>query len=101
MAKLVIHDPDTGARICALVIPEGATHEQIVAAGAAVLARHNATKKTNGPEQAAAAKPTDRQVLCQLCREPKLESELAAHVEVEQQRLLKLELQAEAQRGRR
>ena len=101
MAKLKISDPETGEHVGTLVIPPGATHEQIIEAGKAVLARHRAKKANGHAAQDAPPAAGQRELLCQLCRQPIPESDLAAHVEVEQQRMMKLELADEARRGRR
>jgi hypothetical protein len=97
--KLVINDPETGEYVGKLTVPPGATHEQIVAAGAAVLGRwRDAKHRAVKPEPET---PEGRLIVCGLCRNPIPEPELAAHVEAEQQRLLALEMADEARRGRR
>ncbi len=78
MAKLVIKDDD-GNVLGRLVIPEGATQEQIIAAGQVARERLLAKQRTE------AAPATDalsgRQIKCMACGEIQPYELLAAHVE--------------------
>src|SRR3989442_5569765 len=102
MSKLVISHPETGERLGELRIPDGATTEDIIAAGEVarqqllqkyVNAEHNA--KIDAAPKAGSA---ERLILCQLCRVPQPESSFAAHCDEEEQAMLRREQAAQQQR---
>lgn len=80
MAKLVIRD-DAGAVLGKLVIPEGATHEQIIAAGEVARERLLAQRAMQSAAGHQPAGNTARQIKCMACGEIQPYETFAKHVE--------------------
>lgn len=109
MRTLIIKDPSDGSVLGKLKIPEGATNDQIAAAGLAAREKLLAGKKAvvgngpfatafaqvNAPMNAQVAAPAaapavpepERQLMCQVCREVFMESAFAAHCDFEKTRI--------------